>query len=76
LVSLEQYKRSIPRVVNSNEFKFSTRLKARVGINEKHGNLFLGHCKTHKTYFLDHKHTNGVIRCLICDKDWLKNNLK
>ena len=72
MVSLEQLKKSVPRVVNSNEFRFSSRLKARLGINEKHGNLFLGHCKPHKTYFLDHKHTNGDIRCPICDEAWLK----
>ncbi len=62
------------RVVNSNEFRFSTRLRARLGFREKKGNLFLSYCKSHKTYFLDYKHTNGDIRCPICDEVWLKQH--
>jgi len=46
-------------------------MRARLGLYEKFGNLFLGYCKRHKTYFLDLEHTNGVIRCPICDKAWL-----
>jgi len=74
LTYLKQIKRSVPRVVNSSEFRFSTRLKARIGFNKQHGNLYLGHCKSHKTYFLDYKHTNGGIRCPICDEAWLKKH--
>ena len=71
LTSLRQLQRSVPRVVNSNEFGFFARLRARLGLYEKFGNLFLGYCKRHKTYFLDLKHTNGDIRCPICDEAWL-----
>ena len=71
LTSLRQLKRSVPRVVNSNEFGFNKRLKARLGFYERFGNLFLGYCKRHKTYFLDLKHTDGDIRCPICDDAWL-----
>ena len=62
------------RVVNSNELRFSTRLRARLGFREKKGNLFLSYCKPHKTYFLDLEHTNGELRCPICDKNWLKKH--
>ena len=34
-------------------------------------NLFLGYCRTHKEYYADHKHTNGEIRCPMCDEKWL-----
>jgi len=71
LTSLRQLKRSVPRVVNSNEFDFYARLRARLGFYEKFGNLFLGYCKRHNAYFLDLKHTNDVIRCPICDEAWL-----
>jgi DNA-directed RNA polymerase subunit RPC12/RpoP len=71
LTSLRQTRRSVPQIVNSNEFGFLAKLKARLGLWEKFGNLFLGYCKRHKTYFLDYEHTNGDIRCPICDKKWL-----
>ncbi|RLI50590.1 hypothetical protein DRO61_03630 [Candidatus Bathyarchaeota archaeon] len=64
-------RKSVPRIVNSSEFGFFSKMRARLGLFEKFGNLFLGYCKRHKTYFLDLEHTNGVIRCPICDKIWL-----
>ena len=70
LTSLRRLK-NIPRIVNSSEFGFFSKMRARLGLFEKFGNLFLGYCKRHKTYFLDLEHTNGVIRCPICDKIWL-----
>lgn len=66
--------KSIPRVVNSDEFGFFTRLKAKLGLYPKFENLFLGYCRRHKSYFLDLKHTGGVIRCPICDEAWLQKH--
>ncbi len=68
--------KNIPRIVNSNEFGFLSKMKARLRLFEKFGNLFLGYCKRHKTYFLDLEHTNGDIRCPICDKIWLLKHQK
>ena len=34
--------------------------------------LFLGYCNQHKQYYIDHEHTNGLIRCPICEEEWLK----
>lgn len=70
LTSLRRLK-NIPRIVNSSEFGFFSKMRARLGFYEKFGNLFLGYCKSHNTYFLDLEHTNDVIRCPICDKNWL-----
>jgi hypothetical protein len=55
LVSQIQLPRSVPRVVKSNEFGFFSKLRARIRVYEKKGNLFLGYCK----------------RCPICDEAWL-----
>jgi len=74
LTLLRHLQRNIPRVVNSNEFGFLARLRARLHLFERFGNLFLGYCPRHKTYFLDLEHTNGDIRCPICDTDWLLNH--
>jgi hypothetical protein len=71
LMSQIQLPRSVPRVVKSNEFGLFSKLRARIRVYEKKGNLFLGYCKRHKTYFLDFEHTNGDIRCPICDEAWL-----
>jgi hypothetical protein len=79
LMSQIQLPRSVPRVVKSNEFglfsklraRIFSKLRARIRVYEKKGNLFLGYCKRHKTYFLDFEHTNGDIRCPICDEAWL-----
>ena len=68
LTSLIQLQRSVPRVVNSNEISFFSKLRAMLGFYEKVGNYFLGYCKRHKTYFLDLEHTNAVIRCPICNE--------
>ena len=64
------------RMVQSHKFKFVARLKARMGIYEKFGSFFLGYCSHHKSYFLDREHTNGSIRCPICNKNWLKDVMK
>ena len=63
--------KSIPQIVNSSEFGFFSKMRARLGLYKKFGTLFLGYCKSHNTYFLDLEHTNDVIRCPICDKSWL-----
>ena len=63
-----------PRVVRPEEFGFFARLKASLGILTRFGNLFLGYCRGHDAYFLDLEHTNGYIRCPICDRAWLEKH--
>ena len=60
-----------PRLVNCGQFGILKRLKARIDKVNVGNNLFLGYCKIHKSYYLDHNHTNGEIRCPICDEEWL-----
>ena len=61
-----------PKLVSGKEFGISKRLLARSGMTPVGNQLFLGHCKIHKKYYLDRKHTNNVIRCPICDRQWLR----
>ena len=71
MTSLEQLDRRAPRVVDATDFGVVARLRARLGICAQFGPFFLGYCPRHRTYFLDLEHTNGDIRCPICDKHWL-----
>ena len=61
-----------PRLVSGKEFGISKRLMARSGMAHVGNQLFLGHCNIHKKYYLDRKHTKDVIRCPICDTQWLR----
>jgi len=61
----------LPRLAYSGQFGILKRLMARIDRACISNNLFLGYCKIHKSYYLDHKHTNGEIRCPICDERWL-----
>jgi len=72
MIEMCKCKHDHPRVVHPSEFGFLARLKASWGIITRFGNLFLGYCRGHDAYFLDLKHTNGCVRCPICDKAWLK----
>lgn len=61
-----------PQLVKDKIFTPTQRLKARIYTQINVGDdLFLGYCKQHKSYYLDHQHTDGTIRCPICDKKWL-----
>ena len=62
-------------IVERKSVDVYTRLRAQIGIPKQIGNMFLGYCSIHKSYFLDVKHTNGEIRCPVCDKNWLKKYL-
>jgi len=68
---IKAWRNTMPHVVPSDEFKFFSRLRARLGSYPRFGNLYLSYCKHHKTYFLDLEHTNHCIRCPICEKKWL-----
>ena len=59
-------------VVDPGDFGLFSRLRARLGFYARLGKLFLGYCGRHKVFFLDLEHTNGGIRCPVCDKDFLK----
>ena len=63
--------KSFPVIVNSGKFGILKRIRARINRANVGINLFLGYCKIHKNYYLDHKHTNEEIRCPICDEKWL-----
>lgn len=58
-------------ILKEKNIGLCSRLKAHIGIPTQKGNKFLGYCSIHKSYFLDVKHTNGEIRCPLCDKIWL-----
>ena len=61
-----------PLLVQKEAYKISKRIVARLnGQTPVSNNTFLGYCSVHKQYYLDHKHTNDVIRCPICDHEWL-----
>ena len=60
-----------PQQVQGNNFRFLQRLQAIIDRSQIDEDLFLGYCKEHRTYFLDHEHTNGEIRCPLCDEEWL-----
>ena len=60
------------RLVEEKDLGVFSRLRAKLGIHKKIGNMFLGHCSSHNVYFIDLEHTNGVIRCPLCDEAWLK----
>ena len=72
LLSEMRKQEKYPRLVEDRLFTPTKKLKARIytQINVGDG-LYLGHCKQHKRYYLDHQHTDGTIRCPICDKKWL-----
>lgn len=59
-----------PRLVNRVQFGILKRLMARIDRAHVGNNVFLGYCKIHACYYLDYNHTNGEIRCPICDKKW------
>ena len=59
-----------PRQVSSEQFGILKKLKARIDMANIDNNLFLGYCTLHQTYYVDHKHTNGEIRCPTCEKKW------
>jgi len=65
-----------PQLVDYKEFKMFSKLRARLGRYTLGTNLFLGYCKCHKKYYIDHSHTNGEIRCPICDEEWLTQYAK
>ena len=61
-----------PQLVQGNDFGFLQRLRAIIDRTQIDEDLYLGYCKEHRTYFLDHEHTNGDIRCPLCDEEWLR----
>jgi hypothetical protein len=61
-----------PRPVRGTDFSFIQRLRAIFDRTQINKDLFLGYCKEHRTYFLDYEHTNGEIRCPLCDEEWLR----
>ena len=61
-----------PKLVPGKEFGIYKRLMARSGMTDVGNRLFLGRCSIHKKYYLDRKHTNGDIRCPLCDSKWLR----
>ena len=63
-----------PGFVEAKEFKLHSRLKARLGFNERFGIMFLGYCCDHKKYYLDREHSNGF-RCPVCFTKWLKKEI-
>ena len=66
-----KFPRPYPQLVDRNEFGFFQKLTARMDMTNLGNSVFLGYCKIHKQYYVDHKHTNGEIRCPICDEKWL-----
>lgn len=64
-----------PHLVNENSLRMLERLKARISRVKKDDDLFLSYCGIHKRYYVDHTHTNEVIRCPICDEEWLGNHM-
>lgn len=68
VISKEKY----PALVDGKDFSFSKRLIARSSMTPVGKQVFLGRCKVHKKYYLDRKHTNGEIRCPICESKWLR----
>jgi hypothetical protein len=64
-------KTKYPQLVDAKQFGAGDRLKARIDDASVGHGLFLGYCTLHEKYYLDHKHTNGEIRCPICDTQWL-----
>ena len=63
-----------PILIDGKQFGILKRLKGRIDRANIGNNLFLGYCKIHKSYYLDHNHTNGEIRCPICDEEWLRKH--
>ena len=63
-----------PQLVQGNNFRFLQRLYAIINRSQIDEDLFLGYCREHRTYFLDHEHTNGEIRCPLCDEEWLRQH--
>jgi hypothetical protein len=61
-----------PQLVEDKKITPTLRLKSKIytQINVGEG-IFLGYCRQHRNYYLDHQHTDGTIRCPICDKEWL-----
>jgi hypothetical protein len=63
-----------PQLVQGKNFRFLQRLYAIINRSQVDEDLFLGYCREHRTYFLDHEHTNGEIRCPLCDEEWLRQH--
>lgn len=64
-------KMTYPHLVSAERFGILKQLMARIDRAKIDDNLFLGYCKIHKKYFVDHNHTKEEIRCPICDVEWL-----
>jgi hypothetical protein len=60
-----------PQLARVNEFSVLTRLHARLNAKDVGNGVYLAFCSRHHAYFLDLKHTNGVLRCPVCDDEWL-----
>ena len=60
-----------PRLASYEKFGLFPRIIARFGQSQVKNGVFLGYCNIHKKYYLDRKHTGDVIRCPICDAQWL-----
>ena len=70
-------KMKFSHLVSHEQFGILKRLKARIDRASIDNNHFLGYCGIHKTYYVDHNHTNEVIRCPVCDEEWLiKHNFR
>ena len=63
-----------PKLVTYEKLGILPKLFAKFGQSKVSEDVFLGYCFIHKKYFLDHQHTDGKIRCPICDSEWLQNN--
>lgn len=61
-------------MVDASDYGLIPRLKTRLGFPPRFGVMFLGYCSRHKQYFLDLKHTNGDIRCPMCEVEWLASH--
>jgi hypothetical protein len=69
--NLTQTTITYPHLAEADHRGIRNRLMARIYRAKIGDNLFLGYCKTHKRYYIDHSHTDDEIRCPLCEEKWL-----
>ena len=62
---------ALPKLVDGADLGAVQRLLARIDRKHLGNGLYLGYCPDHRAYYLDREHTDGSIRCPVCDEEWL-----
>ncbi|MCJ7635017.1 hypothetical protein MUP77_21830 [Candidatus Bathyarchaeota archaeon] len=68
--------RKVPCLVGGEQVGLRKRLRARLSRVKLWKNVFLGYCPIHQRYYVDYQHTDGSIRCPLCDQTWIAQKVQ